>query len=69
MTSKNYRQLLNNEFESKEMTKEDFDNTLMYFATLYHAEQTKQQFCGDCENYAEWDTGIKWCSVCGNKLS
>ena len=23
----------------------------------------------DCENYAEWDSGIKWCSVCGRKLS
>jgi NADH pyrophosphatase NudC (nudix superfamily) len=25
--------------------------------------------CGDCENYAEWDNGIRWCSVCGTKLS
>ena len=24
---------------------------------------------GDCENYAEWDNGIRWCSVCGTKLS
>lgn len=39
MTSENYRQLLNNEFEAKEMTKEDFDNTLMHFAMLYHKEQ------------------------------
>lgn len=39
MTSENYRQLLNNEFEAKEMTKEDFDNTLMHFAMLYHTEQ------------------------------
>ena len=23
----------------------------------------------DCENYAEWDNGIRWCSVCGRKLS
>jgi len=41
MTSENYRQLLNNEFEAKEMTKEDFDNTLMHFAMLYHKEQLK----------------------------
>lgn len=41
MTSENYRQLLNNEFEAKEMTKEDFDNTLMHFAMLYHTEQLK----------------------------
>ncbi len=39
MTSENYRQLLNNEFDTKEMTKEDFDNTLMHFAMLYHKEQ------------------------------
>ena len=39
MKSENYRQLLNNEFESKEMTKADFDNTLMHFAKLYHQEQ------------------------------
>lgn len=41
MKSENYRQLLNNEFEAKEMTKEDFDNTLMHFAMLYHKEQLK----------------------------
>lgn len=28
-----------------------------------------QLTCGDCENYAEWDNGIRWCSVCGTKLS
>lgn len=32
-------------------------------------EQNKQLSCGDCENYAEYDNGIKWCSVCGTKLS
>ena len=39
MTSENYRQLLNNEFDAKEMTKADFDDTLMHFAKLYHTEQ------------------------------
>lgn len=39
MTSENYRQLLNNEFNNKELTKEEFDNTLMHFAMLYHKEQ------------------------------
>ena len=39
MTSENYRQLLNAERDSLEMTKEDFDNTLMHFAMLYHKEQ------------------------------
>ena len=39
MISENYRQILNNEFDSKEMSKEDFDNTLMEFARVYHQEQ------------------------------
>lgn len=25
--------------------------------------------CCDCENYAEWYNGIRWCSICGTKLS
>lgn len=29
----------------------------------------KQKSCGDCYNYAEYDNGIKWCSVCGTKLT
>ena len=41
MSSENYRQLLNNEFKSKEMSSEDFDNTLMHFAMLYHKEQVQ----------------------------
>ena len=36
MNSEHYRQILNNEFKSKEMTPEDFDNTLMHFAKLVH---------------------------------
>ena len=39
MKSENYRQLLNADRDSLEMTKEDFDNTLMHFAMLYHQEQ------------------------------
>jgi len=31
--------------------------------------QSEQLPCGDCENYAEWDNSIRWCSVCGTKLS
>ena len=42
MTSENYRQVLNNEYITGELTKEDFDNTLMHFAMLYHKEQLKQ---------------------------
>lgn len=39
MTSENYRELLNNEYNVKELNQEDFDNTLMHFAMLYHKEQ------------------------------
>ena len=31
--------------------------------------RSEQLPCGDCENYAQWDNGIRWCSVCGTKLS
>ena len=39
MTSEDYRWLLNNERDSLEMTSEEYDNTLMHFAKLYHQEQ------------------------------
>jgi NADH pyrophosphatase NudC (nudix superfamily) len=32
-------------------------------------QQSEQLVCGDCDNYAEYDGGIKYCSVCGTKLS
>ncbi|AGO47436.1 hypothetical protein Phi19:3_gp032 [Cellulophaga phage phi19:3] len=31
--------------------------------------RSEQLNCGDCDNYEEYDNGIKWCSNCGNKLS
>lgn len=31
--------------------------------------RSEQLPCGDCENYAEYDGGVKYCSVCGTKLS
>ena len=33
------------------------------------SQRSEQLPCGDCENYAEYDGGIKYCSVCGTKLS
>lgn len=39
MTSENYRQLLNNEYNVKELNQEEFDDTLMHFAMLYYKEQ------------------------------
>jgi NADH pyrophosphatase NudC (nudix superfamily) len=31
--------------------------------------RSEQLPCGECENYAQWDNGIRWCSICGTKLS
>ena len=39
MTSENYRRILKAEYHFQELTIEDFDNTLMHFAKLYHKEQ------------------------------
>jgi len=39
MSSENYRKLLNNEYKNQELSTDDFDNTLMHFAKLYHTEQ------------------------------
>ena len=38
MKSKDYLQLLLNEYESRELTREDLKNTLLHFANLYHKE-------------------------------
>jgi len=34
MNADNYRTVLNNAYRDKELTQEDFDNTLMHFASL-----------------------------------
>lgn len=39
MKSEDYRRLINNERFSSDLTEEEFDNTLMHFAKLYHEEQ------------------------------
>lgn len=73
MTSENYRQMLNNEFDSKEMSKEDFDNTLMYFAMLYHKEQSvfynDASIC-ECVNKSANNIGpfYKECGHCGREI-
>jgi hypothetical protein len=40
MESKDYMQLLANEYDSKELSKDDFVSTLKHYAELYHKEQT-----------------------------
>lgn len=73
MTSENYRQILNNEFDSKEISKEDFNNTLMHFAMLYHKEQsgfyTDVSTC-ECVNKYVNHIGpfYKECGNCGRKI-
>lgn len=39
MKSEDYRQLINNERFFLDLTEEEFDDTLMHFAKLYHQEQ------------------------------
>lgn len=39
MESKDYMQLLANEYDSKELSKDDFISTLKHYAELYHKEQ------------------------------
>lgn len=46
MKSENYRQLLNKEYKNKELSEEDFDNTLMHFAELYYKEKSLVYFSG-----------------------
>ena len=51
--------------EIKKKAKEYGDKLVLYEVV----GRSEQLPCGDCENYAEWDNGIRWCSVCGTKLS
>ena len=77
MKSENYRQLLNHEFEAKEMTKEDFDNTLVHFAKLYHKEQLallrvvgrSEQLPCDCQKYPTYfgEDGKPRCKNCNKR--
>lgn len=41
MESKDYRQILVRAYTSQELTPDDFDNTLIHFAKLYHKEKSK----------------------------
>lgn len=55
-----------NNIISKKM-KEDFINNTM--AKVNQVEAPVKPACGDCENYSEYDNGIKYCSNCGSKLN
>ena len=73
MKSENYRQLLNNERDSLEMTADEYNNTLIHFAKLYHQEQqcniayvvgqSEQFYCDDRDKYGNTDCGHQ-CMMC-----
>lgn len=44
MTSKHYHDLLLNEYENKELSKEDLSSTLKHYANLYFKERLKLFF-------------------------
>ena len=70
MGSENYRILLNNERFSSEMTAEDYDNTLMHFAKLYHQEQLEaiNPCCDRLENFSGHELNLNKCFNCGKKI-
>lgn len=47
----------------------DFDVIIKIDDKANPPEFTFIKPCGDCENYAEYDGGIKYCTVCKTKLS
>jgi len=44
MESKDYKRILLNDFDEKELSKEGFENTLMHFAQLYLEENLEKIF-------------------------
>lgn len=40
-----------------------------FLKLFIHNVNVPQGTVCDCEDYTECDSGIKWCSVCGRKLS
>ena len=55
MTSDDYRRILNNERDALELSPEDFDNTLMHFAKLYHEEQMHSLQSSEKQNQEQKD--------------
>jgi hypothetical protein len=43
MDSKSCKEVLVYEYKNQDLTPEDFENTLMYFAELYHREKTENK--------------------------
>lgn len=63
MKSEDYKQLLVNEYKNQELTTEEFEDTLMHFAKLYHEERPNKhrdmlislrKTIEDSLVYAEW---------------
>lgn len=55
MTSNDYRRILNNERDALELSPEDFDNTLMHFAKIYHEEQMRSLQSSDKQDNKQKD--------------
>jgi hypothetical protein len=73
MNSENYRQVLNNEFDSKEMSKEDFDNTLIEFAKVFHQEQLENIgyniYCNCVQKAVNYvGPNYRSCGNCGKEI-
>jgi len=77
MKSENYRTLLNNEYKNQELSADDFDNTLIHFAKLYHAEQLRlgavvgrSEQCAHPRDKREYiGSNMLRCKVCGKEFS
>lgn len=71
MNSNNYRKVLLAAYYDQELTAEDFDNTLMHFAELYHKEQSKSpKACNNCGCPEPQKTySGHWCKVCHNEMN
>jgi hypothetical protein len=41
----------------------------IYLESEIKKKENQKNDCGDCNNYAEYDGGLKYCSVCGKKLN
>ena len=60
------RKLYNKRIRAEGKNADTSDRQLTIPDVVLRSEQLP---CGDCDNYAECDGGIKYCSVCGTKLS
>lgn len=55
-----------------ELCRQDHDEEIVSIQSKTRPEQSEategKKPCGDCENYAEYDGALRYCSICGTKL-